>query len=395
MLAAGCLSVPPASDADTQSETEAAASTSTSATTPPTSSTTSSSATSDPTTGSSSTGSSSLADSSSGTTGDDGTIDVDGELIEVPPGWQGGVWFDFSDAFLFDADAYFDDPFTFNNAPQSMFILRDPFDAGLGVITVHSVLELLPPNQFADHDFFQVTGPTSGPDALWQAVDCRGWNGIAAGYCLNAGSQGGGDGIFVIAPDWQMSLVETINNCNYLGFDAVGAFDGGLQATLFYGTPDSTILHPMEEVLGIGTQPRVVLEDRRLAVIVNEPDQQRLGLVEPGTYDLTILRTEMIPSEPIARQNLGALRIATGDVSALPGVLYVLVQASELFEYDAAGVGVRLAKTVDDQGWRWASVVIPESSHPLAIDARPTFYILEGNRDLDRDRVIWLQPPPE
>jgi hypothetical protein len=139
----------------------------------------------------------------------------------------------------------------------------------------------------------------------------------------------------------------------------------------------------------------VVLEDRRLAVIVNEPDQQRLGLVEPGTYDLTILRTEMIPSEPIARQNLGALRIATGDVSALPGVLYVLVQASELFEYDAAGVGVRLAKTVDDQGWRWASVVIPESSHPLAIDARPTFYILEGNRDRDRDRVIWLQPPPE
>jgi hypothetical protein len=339
-----------------------------------------------------SSGSTSIAETTTGTTGDDGLLDIDGELIEVPPGWSGGVWFDFSDQYVFDADAYFDDPYTFNNAPQSMFILRDPFEPGLGVITVHDVIELRSPGAYAEHDFFRATGAT-GPDALSQAADCRGWNGIAEGYCFNAGSQDGGDGLFVVTPDWQMSLVETINNCNHLGFDPEGLFDGSGEPTLFYGTPDNTIRYPDDVVLAMSTQPRIVLEDGRLAVIASESGLQRLGLIDPDTLDLAILRTEVVPKEPIARQNVGALRIATGDLSMLPGVLYVLVQASQLFEYDADGAGVALATTVEGQGWRWASVVIPEPDHVLARDGGPTFYILEGNRELDRDRVIWLQGP--
>jgi hypothetical protein len=302
------------------------------------------------------------------------------------------VWFDFSDQFLFVEDAFIDDRYTFNNAPQSMFVLDAPFDPGLGIITVHSIIELVAPNLFAERAFFQVAG-VAGPDAMWQAVDCSGWNGIATGYCVNSGSQGGGDGIFHVDSDWTMTLVETINNCNYLGFDANGAFDGSGVPTLFYGTPDSAILHPSQEVIDGSAQPRLVLGDGRLAALLNEPGLERLALVDPGDGNVTVLRTEATPAVPIARQNAGALRIVTGDVSGLPGVLYVIVQAGTLYAYATDGSSMPLAATGAGQDWRWASAVIPESSHPLSVDGRPTFFILESNRTLDRDRVIWLQPP--
>jgi hypothetical protein len=384
----GCLRVPSAGgDGDSSAGSTTSGSTATGTGVDATSSPSSSDGT-DPTEASSST--TGGDDATAGSTGGDpGVIEVEGEILEVDPGWAAGVFRDFSVDFVFDADAYFDDPYTFNNAPQSMFVLRAPFAAGLGIITVHTVIELSAEQGFAERFYFGAT--PDGPDALWQAVDCAGWNGIEAGYCLNSGSQGGGDGLFLISPDWSMSVIEVINNCNYIGFDPQGKFDETNVPSLYYGTPTSLVRHPSTVLVSARTQPRFVLEDGRLAFILDDARVQRLMLMESITHVQSVVTSEPLPELPIARQNAGALRIATGDLSALPGSMYFLRRASELVELAGDGTTRTVARSQSGQDWRWASVVVPEPGHPLSTDG-PTFYLLEANRTDDRDRVIWLRP---
>ena len=180
---------------------------------------------------------------------------------------------------------------------------------------------------------------------------------------------------------------------NYIGFDSTGAFSGDNEPTLFYGTPDAMMQYPDTQILGGSSQPRRLTDDGKLAALLSTQGTLQLATVTPGTNNAEILRTESVPTEPISRQNSGALRIVTGETVELPGMLYVLVQATELHEYDSDANGTMLARSAPGQGWRWASAVVPELDHPLTEEGRPRFYVLESNRELDIDRVIWLQPP--
>ncbi len=333
-----------------------------------------------------------VVDAGGSTTESESGVEVDGERIELPEGWDAGVWFDFSDAFTFDPAAFPDPPSTtYSNLPQNLFVLPDAFPGELGIVTAHTLIEL--GEEYAERNFYDITG--AGPYAMWQGVDCSGLNAMPAAVCVGAGALGAnGDGVFVVDPSWTMSALSSLNNSNALGFDPAGLFDGVGEPTLYIGTPSNLMRYPADPILGSSLRPRQVLVDGSFAMIRDnlEVGLQQLVVFASSVREPSVFKNQPLPEVVLSAQNPGALEIVTGDPAAFGGYLHAIVDTHRLVEFGADGAETELAESDPQRGWRWASAVVPPLSHPLA-DGRTTFYVLESNRDLDVDRVIWIRPP--
>jgi hypothetical protein len=215
------------------------------------------------------------------------------------------------------------------------------------------------------------------------------------GFCIAAGSQGGGDGIFRIEADWSIRLIDPVNNVDDLAWDRFGAFDAVGGPTLYFGRPTGLDRYPTGAIQPgdhHGAFTEVVPSGDILAAIPDTPrTTYTLTRVQSGSHQQTTLGM-LTSSTTINAQNGGAYAIVAGDTSTLPALGYVIVDARRLVAVELDGSLVDIAATDPSGDWRWTHATVASPSHELG-GGRTVIYVLEFNPITEQNRVLRLLPP--
>ncbi len=324
------------------------------------------------------------------------SVELPLEDAVFPDGWSADVWVDFSADYTYIDVQYLDVTYPMNNRPHHMVLLPAPFEPGIALVGTWEIWEVHAPDVFVSHFYYPGKDDGPGPDAFFDAVFCEDWMGAAPGLCVAAGSQNGGDGVYLIGADWSIERISSTNNVGDIMFDPTGAFDDIGMPTLYWSGPDGlrrfgegifypgmlnggfTEILPSDEILTMHTDENTGL--------------RRLVLLESISHDETVVLSTASPdaSEWVARQHAGVYATVAGDPGRFGGRAYAIVATRDLVEIDADGAATVIAQA--GPGWRWVHALIPPSSHPLGADT-PAMYVLEFNPDLEINRIIRVRPP--
>lgn len=303
--------------------------------------------------------------------------------VKVAAGWRARVFYDFSAEFTYRAADMVDGPETYNNQPDSLFVLRPPFAEALAVIAGRAVFELTAA-RLVRHDFGNHAPNTAGlPDHLRGGTYVPSLDGGAAALLLASSSSNSGDGSFRVTPQWAISSDRTNNNTRAILWDASGSFDElgvpegylGTQAGLFLrsaagGTPiitgDTKTLHLAGADL---------LLTRQLQTAV------QLVRVTSGTH----------AEKVIAERSM--IELAHGPVPA-PHLAWATLDLKQLVRVRADDTIETIAES-DHPDYTWEAAAVAAPPHALAgANGAPIIYVIEGNRPLEIDRILAIEPAP-
>lgn len=296
-----------------------------------------------------------------------------GERADAGP--DGPVVFaDFSSSFTYRSDDFIDGAAVNDNVPRSLCVLDPAFGSPLAVIAGRALIELSPPAAPVTHDFTPAAPNTTGPDEL---VSCRAVTveGVGPAAWLAAGSLTGGDGLYILRPDWSLERANTANNVGGLMFDAAGTFTG--TPDLLYASDGVIYARPAETMVrSIGM---------RLGDMATTRSGDHVGFMFDDSFTPFVLAT--FSATTLASTTLASFateaRIAVDTVAPAPYLAYGVVERRELVGFLADGTTVTLASSPDTAS-QWQAVAIPSAPHPLA----GRVFVLEVNFEISRFRVL-------
>jgi hypothetical protein len=314
---------------------------------------------------------------------DAAVVDPDASLahVQLASGWTATLLVDLTGIVPYQPNDFSDGSNeTLDNAPLSVATLYAPFAASLAVSAGRDVIELASDGTPTVHDYRPAAPDTTGPDqcahlAFGTTPD------VGSVLWIGASSQGSGDGLYRVDPSsWAITRDATNNNLNGVAWDSTGAYDSIGTPSIYF--VDQSYLYRRD---GSGSATPIIAQADTMDTLVvsaseiyveNYLETDELDRVDTGTHELSTVTTgaafsvveEGAPSAPTA--------IAIRDTSVLASF------ASDGSEQDIA------AST--DPEWVWQSASAPQSPHPLA----GGFVVLESNRTLDRDDLVYVAPVP-
>lgn len=284
------------------------------------------------------------------------------------------VFDDFSASFTYRSDDFTDGTAVNDNGPRSLCVLDPAFGAPLAVIAGRALIELAPPAAPVLHDYTPAAANTTGPDEL---VSCRTVEVASVGPAtwLAAGSLTGGDGLYILRPDWSLDRSNTANNVGGLMFDAAGTFTGApdlLYASdgVIYERPGDTMVRSIGKRLGDMATTR----DGDHVGVMFDDNFTPYTLV---TFDPTTLDSVALASFALE------VRIAVDTEAPAPYLAYGLIDQRDLVGFLPDGSTATLASSPDAAS-QWRAVAIPPPSHPLG----GRVFVLEVNFEISRFRVL-------
>jgi hypothetical protein len=264
------------------------------------------------------------------------------------------------------------------NDPSYLAALYRPFGASLAVIAGRSVIEIAADGGTVVHAYRPAVPDTTGPDAPGRATFANLGAG-KVGLWLTSSSMSGGDGLYLIAPDWSIAAVDITNNTYPLALDPTGGYDRQGVAAMYFGARTTLERETGTTPAPVGPLPGVVDDLAALGdalfMTVEDGDQIALDRVGPGPG---YLATQLMASTDMT--------LAEGSTEA---GLFGIHDDFELVSISPSDGALTPIAWTDDRGWVWRSVSAPRAGHPLAGD----LIVLESNRTLGRDRLLRITPP--
>ncbi len=324
-----------------------------------------------------------------GTTDAEGSGDVDAHL-HAASGWAITPLVELTGAVPYDATDFTDGGSEIlDNAPRYVCALYPPFAGSVAVLAGRSLIELTAAGALVVHDYRPATPDTTGPDAPARATFADLGAG-AVGLWLSSASLGGGDGLYLIASDWSITIdaSDTVdgrfNNLFPIALDPTGSFDATAVATLYEveDSEDELMRRTASEAattlvsLPGAADDLAVIGDAMYATIENADDTAvALDRVGPGA--------SYVVSELASTTSLVLAEGSTdaGLYGILDGAAFVAVSGTD-------GTMTQEAWS-DDAAWVWQAVSAPRAGHAYARQ----FVVLESNRTLDRDRLLLVTAP--
>jgi hypothetical protein len=298
--------------------------------------------------------------------------------VQLASGWTATLLVDLTGIVPYNADD-FDDGSNevLDNAPITVATLYAPFAASLAVSAGRDVIELASDGTPTVHDYRPATPDTAGPDqcahmAFGDTPD------VGAQLWIGASSQGQGDGVYRVDPaTWEITRDAMNNNVNGLAWDSQGAYDA-------FGTPamyfvDTSNLWRRD---GSGSATSIVFENDTMDTLVvtasaiyveNDLTTDEIDTVASGTHALATLATS------------SAFHVVEEGPLAATSVI-AIANTTTLASYADDAVTPIASST--DPSWVWQSASAPQPPHPLA----GGYVVLESNRTLDRDDLVYIAP---
>jgi hypothetical protein len=292
------------------------------------------------------------------------------------PGFE--VLIDFSDAYTFIEQDFVDGNIQ-SNELEAICTLPRSFDSPLVVIAGRTLIELDPGRPPVVHDYRPAMNDTTGPDALRYclAVDLPDTGPVLA---LSAGSLNGGDGLYLVTPDWAMTRDLTDNNVRGLFLDDAKLF--GDTRDLLFGT-DNRILRRSD--LSLVNNLGIL----RPGEFVPQPGGPPVGVTLPDDFSFFTFSTYTLAMDPVELHRFAIEPRLAVEANVQPPVLaYGIVDQQTLVAFLDDGTLETLAEVIEP-GSRWVAIAAPGPTHPLT----GSFLVLESNRLLDRDRVLRIPRP--
>jgi hypothetical protein len=294
--------------------------------------------------------------------------------ITVSPGWSVDVFQDFSASFTYVPIDFVDGPETYSNLPDWLFVLEPPFAPRLGLLAGRRVIELSG-STFTSHDYGQHDPNTGGrPDYLRGATYVANLDANGPALLVSSSSAGGGDGTFRITPGWNLSPDKVQNNTRGILFDPTGAFDERAVPEGYLGTQDGLVRRSDGQVIAPGDIKTMRLVGSDLLVTRDVGTTVQLVRITSKTHVETVLAEH------------ATIRLGQG-VPPSPYIAFAVVDQRTVVLVGPSGALVPVVDTTDPR-FAWQAVAVPAIPHPLA----GRIYLLEGNRDLDLDRVLAITP---
>ena len=307
--------------------------------------------------------------------------------VLVAPGWSVRVLADLTGVVPYVPDDFDDGgQVILDNAPETVAALYAPFTSILAVCAGRSIIELAANGTTAVHDYRPAMPDTTGPDDCGHLVFGAPAD-TGPALWIGAGTQGGGDGVYDVDPQWTLTRDSTNNNVNGIGYDATGAYDGlGAPAIYFidqsyvYVRTGPGIARPVLTEPGTDSMDQLAVTAAALFV-VSDP-----GSGGAGSVDLERIVATSHAVQTIATAS--SLALAAGDAPSATSIAAIRDQAA-LAIFAADGTSKQLAASTDP-AWVWRAVSAPQPPHALA----GSYVVLESNRALDRDELLLVSPSP-
>jgi hypothetical protein len=302
--------------------------------------------------------------------------------VRGAPGWSARVFQDFSGRFKYVMTDFVDVDETYDNQPDSMFVLEPPFAEALAVLAGRVVIELTG-SKYTPHDFGAHAPNTAGlPDHLRGGtyVPALGLGGAA--LLLSSSSRITGDGTFRVTPAWAISSDRTTNNTRAILWDAAGRFDGGAAPEGYLGTMGGVVRRSTGSTgaaIIAGDTKTMHLSGVNLLLTRQLATSVQLIEVATGTHAETILAERTM------------IELADGPAPA-PHRAWAILDRAQLVLVHGDGTLETVAESTD-AAYTWEAAAAAAPPHPLA-GAGPTVYLIESNRALDVDRVLAIEAAP-
>jgi hypothetical protein len=310
----------------------------------------------------------------------DGGEDTDPTLahVELAEGWSVAVYRDFSDEFTYVAADFVDTDETYDNQPGTIGFLSAPFPEEMVVASGRSLLELSP-TLYRERTYGQhLPDSATLPDTVRCPQFVANLDG-SPGILVSSSSRNGGDGTFIIAPDFSIAVDKVVNNVRCAIWDASGTFDSR-------GTPEAYL-----------AASNGIIRRSDNAVVINNQDHEQIKLTPDGSailgarYDSTDTTMNLISmaSGGHAETMLAHatdLRIGPGNIPGTNGA--VITELDTLFTIGDGSIS-QVAHSAD-ANYAWFSLGTPPAGHPLELEPNGTIYVVESNRTDDVDRILVL-----
>jgi hypothetical protein len=299
--------------------------------------------------------------------------------VQLASGWTATLLVDLTGIVPYRADD-FDDGSNevLDNAPITVATLYAPFVASLAVSAGRDVIELASDGTPTVHDYRPPAPDMNGPDqcahmAFGDTPD------VGPQLWIGASSQQAGDGVYRVDPTtWEITREAMNNNVNGLAWDSTGAYDStGTPAMYFV---DQSFLYRRD---GSGSATSLVAEMNTMDSLVVSTTQifvendlttgDEIDSIAPGTHAVATFATgsafHVIEEGPLSATSV----IAIDNTASLASY--------------AGGSATPIASSTDPN-WVWQSASAPQPPHPLA----GGYVVLESNRTLDRDDLVYIAP---
>lgn len=304
----------------------------------------------------------------------------DAELahVQVAPGWTVRRLIDLTGLVPYRPDDYQDGSNqTLDNAPTAVASLYDPFTGTLAVAAGRSIIEVGSDGSATVHDYRPAVPDTTGPDNL-RALVFGAPPDIGPALWIGAASQTKGDGVFDISPAWEIARDALYNNVRGIAYDAAGDFDAIGTPTIYF-IDDSHVNRRISagsdvQLAGVSTTISTMAVSATALFLSDDTVPAALDREFTATHARQIITTStaftVLEGGPLDTTTATAIR-----------------DKAVLAQYANDGTSQDLASSTDPT-WVWVAGSAPQPPHPLA----GGFIVLESNRTLDRDQLLYLAP---
>ncbi|MDB4957255.1 MAG: hypothetical protein JWO36_4824 [Myxococcales bacterium] len=273
---------------------------------------------------------------------------------------------------------------TLGNAPASVAALYDPFTAMLAVSAGRAIIEVAKDTTTTVHDYRPAAPDTTGPDNCERLVfGAQPDTGPALWIAAN--SQGGGDGLFYVSSSWALTRDNANNNVKGVGYDPSGTYDAIAMPSIYFVDSAS-----VRRRVDSATATSVYLEPNTMYAFAVSATALFV-LKNPGAAGADSVDLDRIQTQTHALQMIStaaSFHIAEGGSLASTSVAAIRNDAS-LAIYAADNSVQDIAASIDP-AWAWVAASAPQPSHMLA----GGYVVLESNRALGRDELLYIEPSP-
>lgn len=303
--------------------------------------------------------------------------------VTTASGWTARVLVDLTGVVPYNPNDFDDNnQVILDNAPETVAALYPPFDADLAVCAGRSIIAIDAGGGTVVHDYRPATPDTTGPDDCGHLVYGAPPD-TGPALWIGAGTQGGGDGVYVVTPGWALNRDSTNNNVNGIGYDAQGAFDG-VGAPSIYFVDQSYVYRRT----GPAAAAQVLAETQNDAMGQLAVTASGLFVVHGTTAGAELDR--IAPSSHAVTALATATSFELADGGALASTSVAAIRDGGALVVVAAGGAAQQVAASADPAWVWRAASAPQPPHALA----GSYVVLESNRALDRDELLLVSPGP-
>lgn len=306
--------------------------------------------------------------------------------VTLTDGWNLEIAFDLSDDYTYEPNQFLDGTTWNDNPPHELIALKAPFVSGFGFVAGTSVYELdYDTEEVIKHDLAPVESNTVGPDG----PTTLSFHANGSSLLLGSGSPNGGDGLYQIDSNWQISRIINQNNVHLVTttlFPRVGYAAG----TSFYGWLDNTPAKAGLSALGGGDPVALLnvlsgalLSDGRFLLV------ELTGEVADATTRLLTLGEQWNRTN-ITEFSSGDQHIVSGDVASFGALAMVVRDEGILSAWDSNGTWTNIAQQ-KSLNWVWVAATFVEAAQ---VDLNhDSVFILRYSNDYSKLEILRLWRP--